>query len=84
MENRVKLVAAAVLALVLVAAGIWYWQSRRTEPEPGPTIGSEIFEKAQDPLKDELPETNPFRAETNPFEKTEVNPFVGTYENPFD
>lgn len=81
--NRAKLIAVAVLALILVAAGIWYWQRNRlTAP---PTLGSELLEKARNPLKDEVPETNPFKkVETNPFKEAESNPFIGTYENPFD
>ena len=83
MENRPRLIALAVFVIVLAAAGIWYWQQRQPET-PIETIGAELFEKAQNPLKDELPQTNPFKAETNPFKNTETNPFIGTYENPFD
>lgn len=83
MELKPRLIALAVAAIALIAAGIWYWQRRQPEAlDQG--IGAELFEKAQNPLKDELPQTNPFKAETNPFKKTETNPFIGTYENPFD
>lgn len=85
--NRSRVIAVAVFVIALAVAGIWYWQ----RPEPAPpaetpaqAIGGELFEKAQNPLKDELPQTNPFKAETNPFKNTETNPFIGTYENPFD
>lgn len=85
MDQRAKILAAAVLAIVVIGAGVWYWQRRKAPvPPPPPSIGGEIFEKAQNPLKDELPQTNPFKAETNPFKETETNPFIGTYENPFD
>lgn len=86
-QNRTRLIALAVLAATLVAAGVWYWQRQPLAPPPetpAQTIGSELFEKAQNPLKGELPQTNPFKAETNPFKNAETNPFVGTYENPFD
>ncbi|MBI4132308.1 MAG: hypothetical protein HY474_01615 [Candidatus Sungbacteria bacterium] len=84
--NKSRLIAALVLAAALAAAGIWYWQRRSVKPPevPAQTIGGEIYEKAQNPLKDELPETNPFKTEANPFKNTETNPFIGTYENPFD
>lgn len=83
MESKPRLVALAAVVIALIAAGIWYWQ--RQQPETlDQGIGGEIFEKAQNPLKDELPQTNPFKAETNPFKNTETNPFIGTYENPFD
>lgn len=77
----------AVIAALLAAAGIWYWYRQKdTAPQdvPARSIGGDIFEKTQNPLKDELPETNPFKAETNPFKDKETNPFIGTYENPFD
>lgn len=83
-QNRSRLIAIGLLVAALVAAGIWYWQRRAVSPEIPETIGAELFEKSQNPLKDELPETNPFRAETNPFKNAETNPFIGTYENPFD
>lgn len=82
-----RLIAVGILVVALIAAGIWYWQRRRPAPPaevPAQSIGAELFEKAQNPLKGELPETNPFQAETNPFKNTETNPFIGTYENPFD
>ncbi|MDP3727061.1 MAG: hypothetical protein Q8R35_00290 [bacterium] len=83
MESKPRLIALAVAAIVLIAAGVWYWQ-RRSAEAPAGTIGAELFEKAQNPLKDELPQTNPFKAETNPFKNTETNPFIDSYENPFD
>lgn len=83
MDSKPRLIALAAVAIALIAAGIWYWQ-RRSPENPAGTIGADLFEKAQNPLKDELPQTNPFKAETNPFKNTESNPFIGTYENPFD
>lgn len=86
-QSRPRLIAVGVVVIVLAAAGIWYWQRRQSAPPaetPAQTIGGELFEKAQNPLKDELPQTNPFKAKTNPFENAETNPFIGTYENPFD
>lgn len=83
MGNQAKIIAAAILAVILVGAGIWYWQRRRAAA-PAPNVGGEIFEQVQNPLKDELPQTNPFKAEANPFQKTETNPFIGIYENPFE
>lgn len=71
-------------ALVALAVGAWYWQSRDYRvpiPEPkvaatAERLGAELLEKAQNPLKDELPQTNPF-------EQAETNPFIDVYENPF-
>ena len=40
------------------------------------SLGSQILEKTQNPVKDNLPETNPFsRTETNPLKRIMKNPF---------
>lgn len=69
-----------IVVVALVAGGFWYWKKRAAEPKEA-GIGAKIFEDAQNPLKGELPETNPFAAETNPFDST--NPFKAEYKNPF-
>lgn len=40
------------------------------------SLGSQILQKTQNPLKGKLPPTNPF-------EKAETNPLQGVYQNPF-
>lgn len=82
-QNKPRLIAVAALAVVLIAAGIWYWRHRSAPATPTSTIGAELFDKAKNPLKDQLPQTNPFKTETNPFKNTETNPFIKTYANPF-
>ncbi len=77
-----KTIAIAVLILALIVGGIWYWWARKAAPGSA-GLGERIFEKVQNPLKDELPQTNPFKAESNPFQKAETNPFQNTYKNPF-
>lgn len=96
MDQRAKLLAAGILAVALIAAGVWYWQGKKAAlPSPaGQTeaytpekaaagLGGNIFEKSQNPISDKLPETNPFGADTNPFEK-EANPLKVQYKNPFE
>ncbi len=39
------------------------------------TLGGQIIGKSQNPLKGEIPETNPFQAETNPLKDVYKNPF---------
>lgn len=46
-------------------------------------LGGEIYEQVQNPAED-IPETNPFGTETNPFEAAETNPFEEGYKNPFE
>lgn len=78
----------AILLATLAAAVVWYVR-RAPEPLPDTTaedkagLGAQIFEGAQNPLKGDVPETNPFSADTNPF-KTETNPYKDTYKNPFE
>lgn len=85
MEEKSKLsplvIGIIILVLLLIEGGIWYWQSRKGERPTG--LGSQLFERAQNPLQNKLPETNPFKAETNPFSDTETNPLKGVIKNPF-
>ena len=74
-----------VLVTLLLAASLWYWQKNKPAPprqEEGSSLGVELFEKTQNPLKERLPDTNPFAADTNPFAAS-VNPFKAEYKNPF-
>ncbi len=38
------------------------------------SLGGQIYTQTQNPIKDKIPETNPF---------VKVNPFKGVYKNPF-
>lgn len=86
-----KVFMIIVVACAIVAAGVWYWMSRAPEElseavsedgaqvealAPAEQLGGDLLEKAQNPLKDELPQTNPFTG-------AETNPFIDVYENPF-
>ena len=81
MNKTIVIAIAAVL--VFFAVGALYWSERKfqpfSEPEiaaPAERLGAELLEKSQNPLKDELPSTNPFK-------QVETNPFVDVYKNPF-
>ncbi len=74
------MIVAIVVAVVIVAAGFWYWQSKQTpEQAPSspeaPTLGSEIFDKTQNPLGGQVPSTNPFKDQKNPLDTIYKNPF---------
>lgn len=78
------IIGAVVILLVAGGVGFWYWSKGRQAPSAPevPTLGSEIFEKTQNPLKGKLPDTNPFDDQPNPFgDKT--NPIEKAYTNPF-
>ena len=79
------ILGTALVAAVIFAIGFWFWQRlQKTSESESTGLGQEIFEKVENPLKDELPEANPFKAEANPFQKAETNPFTNTYKNPFE
>lgn len=68
------LIGVVILAFVLVGAGFWYWFQNGAEVSETPAadevkdgLGAEAFKKANNPLSNELPETNPFYVNTNPF-----------------
>lgn len=86
------MIAGAVIIL-LAAGGVGFWYFRGGEipfltskPEEASTkdgLGAEALNKVNNPLANELPETNPFNVNTNPFEK-QKNAFDSLYKNPFE
>lgn len=92
--NKNLLIIAVIAAVVIVGGGFWYWQKSKEVSAPPAALektpekkveelGGKILEGVQNPLKEEVPETNPFKPQTNPF-GTETNPFQETYKNPFE
>lgn len=79
-----KIIAVIILAVLLAAAGAWYWQKNQSaSPQEEPSgIGAQIFDAGQNPLKERMPDANPFSADTNPFD-AKTNPFKSEYKNPF-
>ena len=88
--NKSVITGVIILVIILVGAGVWWYAKNQTAPLPEGAdtakseggLGAQIFEGAQNPLKNDVPETNPFAAPTNPF-KQETNPYKDTYKNPF-
>lgn len=71
-------VLLGILVIVLIAAGVWYaMQTQRGAPaQTAPPLGAQLYDRAQNPLKDQLPETNPFAPEVNPLDEIYANPFA--------
>ena len=78
MNQKTLIYIAVALILILIGTGFWYWSQKKAEvsetPEETPAaaevkdgLGAEAFEKSNNPLSNELPETNPFKVNTNPF-----------------
>lgn len=85
MENKTKIIIlAAVLAVAILAVWVVWFRSAEEVSTPAGEIGGELLEKAQNPIKDEIAEANPFKAEANPFTQ-DTNPFQAeVYKNPFE
>jgi len=71
------LIIIGVIAVLLVAAGgYWYWSKSKQAPsEEGSSLGSEIFDKTQNSLGGQVPDTNPFKDQKNPLDSLYQNPF---------
>ena len=83
-KQNISVVVAAVALVVIAGISFWYWSKNRqtlsapssqTKETLAPTLGGAIFEKTQNPLKDKLPEINPFESQKNPFDAIYQNPF---------
>ena len=82
-NSKIKLIALAILIILLIGAGFWYWYQKRAET----SRGAQLFENVQNPME-KLPETNPFKVQSNPFSANvnpldNSNPFNAIYKNPF-
>ena len=64
-----------IIILLLAAAAAFFFISKGKGSSPNSSLGSQIFQKTQNPLEDKIPQTNPF---------TKINPFKGVYQNPFE
>ncbi|KKS43629.1 hypothetical protein A2567_03240 [Candidatus Azambacteria bacterium RIFOXYD1_FULL_42_11] len=79
MDNnpKFKIIIGIIIALLVIGgAGFWYFggkipfvskeeQGAAVEVKDG--LGAEALKKINNPLSGELPETNPFQVNTNPF-----------------
>lgn len=72
-DNKKLIPIIVIVVLLILGAGFWYWQSKKTATEEPAAVevkdglGAEVFKKSNNPLSNELPETNPFQVNTNPF-----------------
>ncbi len=81
MDIKIKIIIA--VSLIAVVAAAVFSLKRPQEAGLIPGVGSQIFDNAQNPLKEKLPEINPFQAEANPFSK-DLNPYNKIRTNPFE
>lgn len=80
MEENPRLfwILIMVVILIIAGAGFWYFggdvpfigqkeEGTAVEVEVKDGLGAEALKKTNNPLSGELPETNPFQVNTNPF-----------------
>lgn len=91
MNKKFLVIVAAVLLVLTAAAGVVlflrgrgvklpFLPAREAQEETTDGLGGASFEKANNPVKGELP-SNPFETESNPFEGG-TNPVEKSYSNP--
>ena len=90
-KSKVIGIGVSIVVLIVAGLGFWYWQSKRAVPtiSPGTNgkaslnestvsagFGAQVLEKTQNPIKDRIPDINPFpNTETNPLKRIIKNPF---------
>ena len=79
MDSKSKpiILVSIVIAVVVAAAGFWYWSTSKQAPSPeeASSLGSQIFDKTQNPLEGQVPDANPFKDQKNPLDSIYQNPF---------
>lgn len=79
-KNSKKKLIISLVVLALVGLAVFYFYKNYKKPftSPPPASTGQVHNPAE-----KLPDTNPYDAETNPFETAKTNPFKDIYKNPF-
>lgn len=80
-KSKTAMITIGIIVVIVVLGLILWKYKSRTIEEDVPTLGQKISEEVKAPA-DAVPDVNPYKAETNPFEK--ANPFSDVYKNPFE
>ncbi|MDP3948853.1 MAG: hypothetical protein Q8Q17_02800 [bacterium] len=73
-----KNIVLLAIVIIIVALAAWYIVGKKAAPTSstaGQGLGADIYEQAVPNAAEKLPETNPFKAESNPFKAVQTNPF---------
>lgn len=83
MHQRGNIALILLIILFVLAGAVFSLVSKGIiknplqKSSPNSSLGTQIFEKTQNPLEGKLPETNPLA-------EVKTNPFKNIYPNPFD
>ncbi len=75
MNKKLLIIVLIVVVVALVGGGYWYWSKSKQVQKETPTLGGEIFDKTQNRLEGQVPDTNPFKDQKNPLDSIYKNPF---------
>lgn len=86
MRQKGNIALIPLIIVLLLVAGIAYFliskgiiKNPLQKNSPNSNLGTQIFEKTQNPISGKIPETNPFaEVQTNPFKNIYPNPFGRT------
>ncbi|MDP3799869.1 MAG: hypothetical protein Q8Q90_00395 [bacterium] len=79
--KKTMIILGIIVMLLVVGFVLWKYKGRPQQQDEVPTLGSTISNEVKAPT-DAVPDVNPYKAETNPFEK--ANPYSNVYKNPFE
>ena len=74
-KPKTIIIAIAVVLVIVAGVGFWYWSKSKQSSKEAPSLGSEIFDKTQNSLEGQVPDTNPFKDQKNPLDAIYKNPF---------
>ena len=76
-SKQLIIIGTVVIFLVAGSIGFWYWSKSKQAPssQEALSLGSQLFDKTQNPLKGQVPEINPFKEQKNPLDAIYQNPF---------
>ena len=77
-SHTIKIIVEVIVAIIIIAAGYYLftaYNATQNENKEEKTVQDKIAEQADINPIENLPEANPFEANTNPFK--------GGYKNPF-
>lgn len=72
-KSKPIILVSIVIAVIIAAAGFWYWS--KSGQIPPSSLGGQIFDKTQNQLEGQMPDTNPFKNQKNPLDSLYQNPF---------